>query len=127
MDNLSFEQKILMLAATKAGKEKQDLLNRFTFGDLKFTSRYYYDAVSLDKYMEANKERFQSVVEEVKEMRKNIKNHGWTDKKYQRLLGRYPECLDTERPEFSKYLPQKERERNIKMFFQKYPQFRLDV
>ena len=123
---MTFEEKILLLASTPPGPEKQALLNKFTTGDIQFTSRYFLDAMPLDKYMEVNKERFRPVAEKAAEIRKDISNHGWTKDKTQIYLGEFPEPLEHERPEFSKSLPKKVRDENIRQFFKKYPAFRVD-
>lgn len=123
---MTFEEKVRLLASTPPGKEKQELLNKFTFSDPEFTSRYYVDAVTLEKYMEINQARFQEVADEAKRLREGMRNKGWTDKKYQRFTGCIPEPLFTERPEFSHYLPKKIREANIRAFLAKYPAFRVD-
>ena len=123
---MTFEDKIKLLASTPPGKTKQELLNKFTFGDKEFASRYYVDAVTLEKYMEVNRHRFLDVIEKAKQLRFQMSNKGWTEKKYQKYLGEIPAAIMRERPEFSSYLPKKQREANIRMFFQKFPEYRVD-
>ena len=107
---MTFEEKMMLLASMKPGKEKQELLNKFTYGDKEFASRFYVDAVTLDQYMQANMERFKPVADRAAEIRKTMKNKGWSDKKYEKYLGELPEDLVKDRPEFSPYLPKKQRE-----------------
>jgi hypothetical protein len=121
----SFETKLLMLAVAKAGKERQELLNKFS-ADPMFASRFYVDAVTLDKYMEINAERFRPVAEKAAQLRAQMRNKGWTEKKYQKYLGELPEPMLFERPEFSSSLPQKIRDKNIRDFFTRFPAFRVD-
>ena len=126
MDNLTFEQQIMMLAAAKGTPKYAELLNKFTSTDKDVFLAFNAKSIPFEKYMEMNREKFQPVADRAAYIRTQIKNRGWTDKKYEKYLGELPEDLVRERPEFSPYLPKKQRDENMRNFFKKYPQFRVD-
>ena len=68
--------------------------------------------------------KFSVVSQRAKQARDNMKNRGWTDKKYQKFLGLLPEPMKSERPEFSHNLPKAEREKNLRAFL-KYCLYRV--
>lgn len=122
---MTFEQKIAALVLTSDPKKKADLINKFST-DQDFFVRFNSRTMPLKQYMELKKEKFAEVVKRAAQARANMKNRGWTDKKYQRYLAEIPEDLFLERPEFNAHLPQKELKRNIEAFLAEYPQFRVD-
>jgi hypothetical protein len=125
MENLSFEQRIAMLALAKSPKEKAELITKFS------NNREFYASINrrnipLDKYMELHKEEFAAVAARAKRIRDGINNKGWTKEKYQKYTGEIPERLLLERPEFSATLPRKKLGENIRLFLKMYPQFSVD-
>lgn len=122
---MTFEQKIAALALARNQKEKQELINRFS-NDQEFFVAVNASTMPLDQYMQLKAEKFKVVAERAKHARMNMKNKGWTDKKYQKYVAELPEDLFFDRPEFSVYLPQKQLQKNIRDFLVKYPQFRVD-
>ena len=122
---MTFEEKILALISAKDGNERQKLINKFS-SEPEFASRYYVDATTLDQYMQINAKRFKPIADRAAYLRGLMRNKGWTDKRYQKYTGEIPEPLFLERPEFSSSIPRAIRDKNIRMFLQKYPQFRVD-
>ncbi len=122
---MTFEQKIAALVLARTPQEKQELINKFS-SDTEFYLARNAPSMPLEKYMALNAEKFKPVVARAKVARDNMKNHGWTDKKYQKYVAELPEELFYDRPEFSVYLPQQQLQKNIKDFLIKYPQFRVD-
>src|SRR5262245_54289907 len=100
---------------TKDQKKHQMSQNRWKT-DKQFFVGVNARTLPLKQYMELNAERFAHIAKEAAELRKSMKNHGWTDKKYQRLTGHIPDAVFNERPEFSAHLPQAEFQANIKKF-----------
>lgn len=125
MDNLTFEQKVAMLAMAKSPQEKQALIAKFSTNAAFFLG-INKRTMPLKQYMDMNRDKFAVVAERAKDLRKNMKNKGWTDKKYQKYKAELPEDLFNDRPEFSAYLPQPELQANIKAFLVQYPMFRVD-
>jgi hypothetical protein len=125
MDNLSFEQKIVLLALAKNPKEKAELVSKFS-NNKEFFMGVNRRTMPLAQYMELNKDKFAPVAAKAKVLRDNMKNKGWTAKKYQKYLAEIPQEIFTDRPEFSAYLPQEQLKKNIEAFLSMYPQFRVD-
>ncbi len=125
MDNLTFEDKIALLVLANSPKEKADLITKFS-NNKEFYTAFNARTLPLGKYMELNAEKFRPVAQKAKVARDNMRNKGWTDKKYQKYMAELPEQLFHERPEFSSYQPQKQLAANIKSFLIRYPQFRVD-
>lgn len=124
-DNLTFENKIAMLVLAKTPQEKAELVAKFS-NNKEFFIGYNAHVMPLAQYMELNKEKFASVAQRAKVARDNMKNKGWTDKKYQKYMAELPEALFLDRPEFNSHLPQKQLAANIRSFLAQYPQFRVD-
>lgn len=125
MENLSFDQKITLLAMAKNAKEKSALIDKFS-SNAEFYLGFNARTMPLKQYMDLKREKFKHVVAKAKTIRDNIKNKGWTDKKYQRYWAELPEDLFLERPEFNAHLPQKTLTANIRAFLADYPMFRVD-
>lgn len=125
MDNLSFEQKVVMLALAKSPKEKADLVTQFSNNQQFFTA-FNARRMPLDQYMKLNAKKFAIVAARAKILRDGMKNKGWTDKKYQKYMAELPEELLNERPEFNIHLSRKVLAENIRKFLNLYPQFRVD-
>lgn len=125
MDSLSFENRVALLALAKSPKEKAELIAKFS-NNAEFFIGINKRTMPLSQYMELNKERFAIVAARAKTMRDSMKNKGWTDKKYQKMLAELPEDLVNDRPEFSAYLDKKVLAKNMKAFLEMYPQFRVD-
>lgn len=121
---MTFEQKIALLAISDP-KKKLELINKFST-DAEFFVGFNARTMPLKQYMELKKEKFAEVVKRAKQARDNMRNKGWTDKKYQKYLAELPEDLFLERPEFNAHLTQKELNANIQAFLKDYPQFRVD-
>ena len=122
---LSFEQKVAMLALANSPQEKADLIAKFS-NNKEFFVAINRRTMPLAQYMELNKTKFAPVAAKAKWVRDNMKNHGWTDKKYQKYMAELPQELFYDRPEFSSYLPQVQLKKNIESFLSTYPQFRVD-
>lgn len=125
MDNLTFENKIALLALANSPKEKAELIAKFS-NNAEFFVALNSKTMPLEQYMELNKEEFSVVARKAKTARDSMKNKGWTDKKYQRYLAELPEKLVLQRPEFNAHLPRKVLAENIRKFLAAYPQFRVD-
>ena len=122
---LTFENKIALLALAKTPAEKAALIKKFS------TKADFFLAVNkrtmpLKQYMALNKHRFAEVVNRAKNLRDNMKNKGWTDKKYQKYVAELPEDLINDRPEFSASLDRKVFAENVRKFLIDYPMFRVD-
>ena len=120
-----FEQKIAMLVMAKNPKEKAELISKFS-NNTEFFTGFNARTMPLEQYMQLKAKKFAVVAQRAKQARDNMKNHGWTDKKYQRYLAELPEDLFLERPEFNAHQPQKVLDQNIRNFLVKYPEFRVD-
>jgi hypothetical protein len=125
MDELTFDQKVAMLALAKNAKEKAELIRRFS-NNKEFFIGINRRTMPLAQYMELNKEKFAVVAARAKRLRDAMRNKGWTDKKYQRYSAEMPEDLFNDRPEFNAHLPQKQLAENIRKFLIQYPMFRVD-
>lgn len=125
MDSLTFEDKVALLVLARDKKAKAELINRWN-NDKEFYIKFNSRQIPLEKYMELNAERFRPIAEKAAIARMNMKNRGWTDKKYQKYIGELPEPLFHERSEFSGTLPQNVLKKNIHDFLTKYPAFRVD-
>jgi alkylated DNA repair dioxygenase AlkB len=126
LNNLSFEDKINLMAATPPGPEKHALIQKLASTDTEFFKAYNASTMPLDQYMKLHMEEFRPVIEKVKTIRMNINNRGWTDKKYQKYTAELPEKLILDRPEFNAHLPRKTFGENVRAFLIKYPMFRVD-
>lgn len=124
-NNLTFENKVALLALAKSPKEKAELIAKFS-NNAEFFIAINRRTMPLSQYMELNKEKFAVVAKRAKHLRDSMKNKGWTDKKYQKYTAELPEDLVNDRPEFSAYLDQKILAKNIQAFLALYPQFRVD-
>jgi hypothetical protein len=125
MENYTFEQKIALLALANSPKEKAELIAKFS-NSTEFFVAINRRTMPLSQYMELNKEKFAPVAAKAKWIRDSMKNHGWTDKKYQKYMAELPQELFYDRPEFSSYLPQAQLKKNIQSFLEAYPMFRVD-
>lgn len=121
----SFEQKIALLVLAKNPKEKAELIQKFS-NNTEFFTGFNARTMPFEQYMKLNAAKFAVVAKRAKLARDNMKNKGWTDKKYQKYLAELPEDLFLERPEFNSHQPQKVLDRNIQNFLIKYPEFRVD-
>lgn len=126
MHNLSFEDKINLMAATPPGPKKHALIQKFASSDTTFFKAINASTMPFDQYMALHAEEFRLVAQKAKSIRDNVRNHGWTDKKYQKLTGEVPERMLNERPEFSSSLSRKQFSANMKWFLNKYPQFKVE-
>ena len=125
MDDLTFDQKISMLALAKTKEERAGLIKRFST-NAEFFVGVNARTMPLAQYMELKKDKFRQVANRAKVLRDSMQNRGWTDKKYQKYMAEIPEDLFLERPEFNAHLPQDVLKKNIQDFLSKYPQFRVD-
>lgn len=125
MDNLSFENKVALLALAKNAREKAELIKKFS-SNTEFYMNFNARTMPLEQYMDLNAKDFAVVARRAKELRDNMKNKGWTDKKYQKYTAELPEKLILERPEFSANLDRKIFKQNVNRFLERYPQFRVD-
>ena len=125
MDNLSFDQKIAMLATAKTPQEKAELISKFS-NNADFYVAMNSKTMPLEQYMKLNYGKFKPVRDRAALLRSQIKNKGWTDKKYEKYLGELPEDLIKDRPEFSAYVPKKQRDENMRAFFKNYPEYSVD-
>lgn len=114
-----------MLALAKDATEKAALITRFST-NTEFFLGFNARTMPMKQYMELKAEKFKACAIKAKVIRDNIKNRGWTDKKYQKYLAELPEDLFLERPEFNAHLPAKVLAKNIENFLSAYPQFRVD-
>ena len=126
-DNLSFEDKINLLAATPPGPKKHELIQKFASSDSTFFKAINKSTMPLAQYMQLHAAEFSVVAERAKLIREGIKNKGWTDKKYQKYSAEIPERLCLERPEFSAALGRKKFGENVRAFLAQYPQFKVDA
>lgn len=125
MDNLSFEQKIAALLTARTPQERAEMVRKFST-NAEFFVRTNAAIIPLDQYMKLNREKFRPVAEKAAFIRSNIKNRGWTDRKYQKYLAELPPQLFDERPEFSAKLDRRVLKKNIDAFLRSYPMFRVD-
>ena len=120
MDGLTFEQKVAMLALSNSDKRKE-LLNRWA-QDSELHFALEGKRMPMEEYMKQHK--FAEDAKASKEIGLNTKDHGWTAKKQQKLIGQIPASIFFGRPEFSFNLPAKERAANIRKFLNEYPAFK---
>jgi hypothetical protein len=125
MENLSFENKIALLALAKTPTEKAALIAKFS-NNAEFFMGVNRRTMPLKQYMELNKEKFREVANRARTMRDSMKNHGWTDEKKQKIIAELPEDLVNDRPEFSAHLDRKVFGENVRKFLLEYPAFRVD-
>lgn len=116
---------MMLIDAKGDTKKYNDLVTRFS-NNKEFFSTFNAKRMPLDQYMSLHAEEFAVVAQRAKVARDNMRNRGWTDKKYQKYTAELPERLILERPEFSASLPRKQLAENIRKFLSLYPQFRVD-
>ena len=121
MDNLTFEQKVALLALSSPQK-KAELINRWK-SDTEFHFGFNGSKMPLNQFMKQDK--FRSAEAYAKHLKNNQRNKGWNRSKTQKHIAEIPAEVFYKRPELNAHLPQKVFSENMRKFLQEYPGFKV--